>query len=256
MKHVYFLIVVLFFSCQNQVDDAINELKISKSNEIVKSEIDLFYDEHSTNQDESVSIGSVSNGALKNGVLMPFEGSNFRYFDTLSYLSERGFTNDKVKETVIISYSTLESNNRFYQIMECSSKCGGELPPHRTHQNGLNVDFMMPLKKNNSPYYGLDDLGADHYWLTFDNNGRYSEDETISIDFESVAEHILELNSQAIKFGLKISKVIIKIELKDDLFNSEIGEKLKRSGIYVVKNLTPLINDLHDEHYHIDFELI
>jgi len=53
---------------------------------------------------------------------------------------------------------------------------------------------------------------------------------------------------------MKIAKVIIKIEYKDELFATEYGQKLKKSGIYIVKGLTKLINALHDEHYHIDFK--
>ena len=55
---------------------------------------------------------------------------------------------------------------------------------------------------------------------------------------------------------MKIKKVIIKIELKDELFSTPNGKKLKAKGIYVVKALTPLINGLHDDHFHIDFEEI
>ena len=47
-----------------------------------------------------------------------------------------------------------------------------------------------------------------------------------------------------------------KLELKDELYTCEYGEALKASGIYIVKSLTPSINQLHDEHYHIDFGYI
>ena len=138
--------------------------------------------------------------------------------------------------------------------MECSNQHGGQMKPHRTHQNGLSVDFMMPLKKNQTPFYELDLMGKNHYLLTFDNYGRYSKDPNVVIDFDLVAKHILLLNQNAKKKGFKISKVIIKIELKDELYNSKYGQELKESGIYIVKALSPLINSLHDDHYHIDFE--
>jgi penicillin-insensitive murein endopeptidase len=54
---------------------------------------------------------------------------------------------------------------------------------------------------------------------------------------------------------VKIKKVIFKINLKDNLFKSKIGKKLKKSGIYFVKYLTPMVDNVHDDHYHIDFEL-
>lgn len=55
---------------------------------------------------------------------------------------------------------------------------------------------------------------------------------------------------------MKIGKVIIKLELKDELFASIYGKELLSNGIYFAQKLTPLINGVHDEHYHVDFEFI
>lgn len=71
-----------------------------------------------------------------------------------------------------------------------------------------------------------------------------------------MADHILILQKNARKYGLKIKKVIFKIDLKDELFATQYGKELKREGIYFAHNLTPLLNKLHDDHYHVDFELI
>ncbi len=201
-------------------------------------------------------MNTVSNGSLINGALFPFRGVNFQYFDTISYLNGRAFLNSKVKSIILNTYKEFETleSDRFFYIMECSNQHGGQMKPHRTHQNGLSVDFMMPLKKNKIPFYELDLIGVNHYLLSFDNYGRYSKDPDVVIDFDLVAKHILLLNQNAKKKGFKISKVIIKIELKDELYNSKYGQELKESGIYIVKALSPLINSLHDDHYHIDFE--
>lgn len=137
--------------------------------------------------------------------------------------------------------------------MEFSNKEGGKMFPHRTHQNGLSVDYMMPLKKDGVPNYELDKKGASHYLMDFDTEGRYVEDTDVSIDFNMAARHILELDKQARKKGMKIHKVIFNTDLKDELYESEYGKKLKFSGIYITRNLSKLINDLHDDHYHVDF---
>ncbi len=137
--------------------------------------------------------------------------------------------------------------------METANQKGGNLYPHRTHQNGLSIDFMMPLIKDNKPYYKLDSLGTRHYLLAFNDKGEYSTDTSIKVDFNLIAQHILILNEKAKKEDLKVKKVIIKIEFKDELFATEYGKKLKKSGIYVVRGLPKMINALHDEHYHIDF---
>ena len=112
----------------------------------------------------------------------------------------------------------------------------------------------MPKLKEGHDYYGLDTLGVNHYLLNFNDNGEYDKDTRVKIDFNVIAQHLLILNDNAKKQGYKISKVIIKIEFKDELFATEYGKKLKSSGIYIVQGLTPLINSLHDDHYHVDFE--
>ena len=140
--------------------------------------------------------------------------------------------------------------------MEFSRKEGGKIFPHRTHQNGLSVDFMMPLQKEGQPYYELDSKGASHYLLEFDKNGAYSENPEVTIDFDMAAQHILELEKQARMQGMRIEKVIFNTFLKDELYATPNGKKLEQSSIYVTRNLSPLINDLHDDHFHVDFTFL
>jgi penicillin-insensitive murein endopeptidase len=223
----------------------------------ISSAIKKYMAKHPDGTSKSISVGTVSNGSLKNGKLIPYRGTNFQYFDSMSYVSHRAFVHHKVKKAVIASYKALESvNNRQYTIMECSNKNGGKIYPHRTHQNGLSIDFMMPLKKNNKPYYGLDQTGAGHYLLKFDQNGRLADDKSIEIDFDATVLHILTLEKEARKNGLRIKKIIINTDLKDELYAAKNGTQLKSRGIYVVQKLTPMINALHDDHYHIDFAFL
>ena len=219
------------------------------------NDVKAYYVANKGNSESSRSTGTVGNGGLINGKLMPYVGPNFRYFDKQSYTSGRAYTHHLVKKTVLDAYKELETAlpGRQFRLMECSNKKGGKIAPHRTHQNGMSVDLMMPKLKNGQPDYSLDDLGARHYFLRFDDKGHYEEDPSITIDFEAIAKHLLILEKQARKNGLKIKKVIIKIEFKDELFATPSGKKLKASGIYVVRGLKPLINNLHDEHFHVDF---
>lgn len=185
----YFVILVLFSiaSCQaqNENNQINHQDSIPKPSKQI-SKADQYYLVHEGDENPSISIGTVSNGNLKNGKLFPFSGSNFKYFDTLSYLNGRAFVNDKLKLTVLNSYKKLETEIPGHQfcIMECSNEEGGEIYPHRTHQNGLSIDFMSPLMQNGKPYYKLDSLGGSHYLLEFDDQGKYSADQSISIDFE------------------------------------------------------------------------
>ena len=222
------------------------------------SKIEKYINDNKDNELASLSKGSVSEGSLINGKLFPFSGPNFHYFDTLSYINSRAYLNNKVKEAVLETYNELkiEFPDRQFCIMECSNKNGGKIIPHRTHQNGLSIDFMVPLIKNQKPYYGLDTIGRKHYFLEFNKKGQYNFDTSISIDFDLIAKHILLLNKQLNERKLKISKVIFKLELKDKLYVTPNGQLLKKSGIYLAQQLTPIINALHDDHYHVDFEEI
>jgi penicillin-insensitive murein endopeptidase len=247
--------LLLLLSCQAQNEEAIP----NEGNLVIRpSKVEQYYLDNKGNDEESVPSGTVANGSLKNAKLVPFKGDNFQYFDTSSYLGGRAFTCDKVLKTMLDTYQEFAKvvpTKQFY-IMECSNNDGGKLFPHRTHQNGLSVDFMMPLIQEGKEYSGLDQLGKNHYWLEFDNEGKYSKDKSISVDFNLIAQHILLLDKEARKNGLKVSKVIIKIEFKDELFATYYGKQLQSSGVYIVKSLSPMINALHDEHYHIDFEIL
>jgi penicillin-insensitive murein DD-endopeptidase len=210
------------------------------------------------NELPSKSNGTVSAGTLENGKLMPYLGKNFGYFDSTSYVNSRAYVHSEVRKTVLDVYQQFEtlSPARFFYVMECSNKDGGKMYPHHTHQNGLSIDFMTPLLQNDLPYTALDTLGADHYWLEFDNTGKYTKDQGIAIDFNLAAQHIFLLEQTARKYGCKIAKVIFKLELKDELFATEYGKKLEAGSVYFAKNLPDLINSLHDDHYHIDFEML
>src|SRR5690554_8143272 len=80
--------------------------------------------------------------------------------------------------------------------MELSSEEGEKLYPHKTHQNGLSVDFMMPKLKDGKDYYGLDTLGVNHYLLKFNDHGEYDKDPSITIDFDVMARHLLIFNDK------------------------------------------------------------
>lgn len=108
-------------------------------------------------------------------------------------MARRASLNGAVKNTLLEAYDSLfrPLPKRFFRIMECSNEEGGELFPHKTYQNGMSVDLMMPLVQDNQPYYELDDLGADHYWLSFDDQGRYDNDTSVRFDFNLVALELL-----------------------------------------------------------------
>ena len=258
MKFIPILFLPLIIqSCNGQIEQPD---KIKQTEGISKQEkpdpIQELYNRCQSNTSPSISLGTVSNGSLKNGKIFPFKGPNFIYFDSTSYLNKHAFTHEKVYHTVLATYQEFETILPHFEfgLMECSNEHGGKIWPHRTHQNGLSVDFMSPLLKNGISTTDFNTIGLPHYLMDFDENGIYTENPDYSIHFNLIAQHILELDKQAKKNGLKIEKVILKIALKDNLFATEYGKKLKASGIYFAANLSDLIDTLHDDHYHVDFK--
>jgi penicillin-insensitive murein endopeptidase len=211
------------------------------------------------NKGVSTSIGSVGNGKLINGYLVPYSGVNYCYFSLVSYyVIGDAYTNSKLSATLLSAYKECEATcpGICFRLMECSKKNGGKMLIHYTHQNGLSIDFMTPLIQNGKPKKTYDDWGSLRYQLLFDEDGKLNRNKDVKIDFETVAKHIIALDNAVKKHGLTIQKVILKIDLKDDLFKTEPGKELLRRKIYFARALPPGINAVHGNHYHIDFKVL
>jgi penicillin-insensitive murein endopeptidase len=220
--------------------------------------IAAYYEKNKGDSLPSKIHGIESAGTLDHAKLLPFSSGNFRYFDTMSYLEGRAFMSDKMQQTLLASYKELEvtAPGRIFTYMESGLQNGGLIPGHRTHQCGLSVDLMVPLVKDGQPYYKLDTIGGWHYGLDFDNQGRYTKDSTVSIDFNLLALQVLSLDKQARKQGMHVKKVILKLELKDDFYATVNGKSVRKKGIYLAMNLPENVNKQHDDHFHVDFELL
>jgi penicillin-insensitive murein endopeptidase len=204
----------------------------------------------------SKSTGSVRKGGLVNGRRFPYKGPNYKYFSPTSYvLFNRAWVHSKVLDISLEAYKNCAKFDaeRKYLLMECSEKNGGKMWPHRTHQNGTSIDFGTPLLKNGKPYHFDHHYGIFHYAMKFDSEGKSPLNSKVKIDFETMAKHILELDKAARKRGMYVKKVIFKINLKDDFYRTPSGKKVKAQGIYFARSLPAQIDNLHDDHYHVDF---
>ena len=198
----------------------------------------------------STCYGTTSNGYLEKGVKLPSSGPNYVSYGNLPELVGRTYVHSKVRDIIIGAYQALETQQpgKVYKYGETGFKEGGKFKPHKTHRNGLSVDFMVPVldKKGKSVHLPTNALNKYGYNIDFDNSGKYGE---YKIDYEALAAHIVSLDKAARKNGARIWRVLFDPMLQPMLYNTSFGD-------YIRKNIK--IPDKrswvrHDEYYHVDF---
>jgi len=201
---------------------------------------------------DSTCYGTTSNGHLEHGVQLPAEGTNFVGYSAVARLAGRTYVHSSVKDIMLAAYKDLEKDqpNKVYKYAETGYEKGGQFKPHKTHRNGLSVDFMTPvLNENNKsvhlPTHPLNKFGYD---IEFDKNGEY---DGLRIDYDAVAAHIVALHKQARAHGYDLWRVIFDPKLQPNLYKTLYGEYLKNNVQFSKARAWVR----HDEHYHVDFAI-
>lgn len=198
----------------------------------------------------SVCFGTPSDGRLQEGVRLPASGPNFGPYSTLGVGMGRTYVHSRVARVVQQSYATLAATmpDRHFVYGESGWAGGGRIRPHRTHQNGLAVDFMVPVKDAIGRSVPLPSNAANKfgYGIEFDGQGRHGE---YRIDFEAMAEHLHALRQAADREGIRISRVIFDPDLLPLLQRSRRGALLRKQLHFMPGRAWIR----HDEHYHVDF---
>ncbi len=200
----------------------------------------------------STSIGATNDGRLVRGKRLPSTGPNFRTYSRLGSTLGRTAVHSRVRDSMLAAYETLEESTPGvrYVYGETGWPWGGRFRPHRTHQNGLSVDFMVPVKRNDEPTtLPTGPVNKFGYAWEFDGEGRSGN---LTIDFEAMANHLHALDNAARKHGLRIALVVFAPDLQQHLFKSELGSELRERLRF---NVNPSWVR-HDDHYHVDFALI
>ena len=201
---------------------------------------------------DSTCYGTTSNGSLKHGVQLPWNGKNYTNYSRVAILAGRTYVHSEVKKIVTMAYHSLESSHpdKVYKYAETGKKNGGLFKPHKTHQNGLSVDFMTPMlnKKGESVHLPTNALNRLGYDIELDSKNEYNG---LSVDYEAMAAHIAALHRQAKANGHDLWRVILAPELQPFLFKTEFGEYL-RANVQFSKKRSWV---RHDEHYHVDFRV-
>ena len=201
---------------------------------------------------ESQCFGTVNKGRIEGSVKLPPQGENFHAYSRLAATAGRTYVHSTVERLVVDSYRALASSRpgTVYVYGETGWANGGRFRPHRTHQNGLSIDFFVPVRDGAGrsvplPTKLTERLGYD---VEFDNRARSGE---YTIDFEAMAEHLYALDTAAKASGASLTLVIFDTQFLPRLFATPRGDYLQRHLPFMKGK--PWVR--HDEHYHVDFDL-
>lgn len=201
---------------------------------------------------ESTCYGTTDHGRLENGVELPNKGGNFKAYSTLAHTLGRTYVHSTVRDVVLQAYQLLEKEQpgNVYKYAETGFQEGGSFKPHKTHQNGLSVDFIVPVvnEQGESVPLPTNILNKYGYKVEFDRTGRYGE---YTIDYESLGAHIVALHKAALNHKIGIWRVIFAPDLQPYLYKTKYGEYIQKH-IKIPKKRSWV---RHDDHYHVDFEV-
>lgn len=198
----------------------------------------------------SRSVGSRGEGRLVNGKRMPTEGWNYATYSYLGSLVGRTAVNDRVRDTLLDAYAELAQTHPevVWIYGETAWPSGGDFWPHRTHQHGLSVDHMVPVRtgagtSSRLPCRAWNGLG---YGLHADADGRFSGE--LHTDFAALAALIDAVDRHAAHHGLGLRLVIYAPDLQDDLARAGGGSLWRRTRFSQRASWVR-----HDNHVHMDF---
>jgi penicillin-insensitive murein endopeptidase len=198
----------------------------------------------------SRSLGTPSHGRLENGRRLPTEGANFRAHSRLGAALGRNTVHQTVRDVVVEAYGELAISRPELAFVygETGLPGGGPFRPHRTHQNGLSVDFMVPVRDGSGGSVPLPTAPWTKfgYGLEFDRQGLRGD---LAIDFEALAAHLAALERAAAAHGTRVELLILAPEYLDLLWRTPTGRELR--GRIPVLSRPAWVR--HDEHYHVDF---
>ncbi len=200
----------------------------------------------------STCFGTTSNGALADGCKLPSNGPNFSAYTALGSLLGRTWVHCTVAQVVSDAFGALAVSNPNWRFVygESGAAEGGQFDPHKTHQNGLSVDFMVPVVNKSGKSLPLPTGITNKYGysIEFDSIGRVDD---LTIDFAALAAHIAAIRKAAEANGIGIWRVIFDPKLQPFLHSTPSWPQLQDIQFSTRPSWVR-----HDEHYHVDFEIL
>lgn len=199
---------------------------------------------------QSTCYGTAEKGRLENGVSLPASGPNFQTYSSLGSALGRTCVHSTVAEIVTAAYAELarELPSTIFVYGETSWCSGGSFRPHKTHENGTSVDFMVPVRNGAGSSVALPTgpLNKFGYSLEFDASGKAGD---LAVDFPAITAHLYFLEREARARGVKIRRVILAPEFQRQLVGTPHWPQV--AELVPFSKGKPWVR--HDEHYHVDF---
>lgn len=201
-------------------------------------------------QKQSTCYGTAEKGRLENGVSLPAAGPNFQSYSSLGSALGRTCVHSAVADIVTAAYADLarELPSTVFVYGETGWCSGGSFRPHKTHQNGTSVDFMVPIRNGAGvsvplPTGPFNEFG---YSMEFDSSGKSGD---LTVDFPAITTHLYFLEQEASARGIKIRRVILAPEFQRRLVGTPHWPQVAKLDLF--SKSKPWVR--HDEHYHVDF---
>lgn len=202
---------------------------------------------------ESTCFGTVNDGRIENSVPLPGNGPNFTAYSSLASTLGRTHVHSRVARIVSAAYRALEQTApaKVFVYGETGWPSGGRFRPHRSHRNGLSVDFFVPVVDGAGRSVPLPTAASKTfgYDIEFDREGKYG---SYRIDFEALAEHLYQLDLAAKAQGAGMALVIFDPPYLRKLFVTQRGAYLKAQLNFMKSKAWVR----HDEHYHVNFAVV
>ncbi len=190
---------------------------------------------------------------------LPYRGDNYKFYGTFSFhVFGRAFVNNKVYNSFTEAQHLSKQNlaNVQIRILKCSGKKFGRLNPYNSKICGNQIVFMTPMKKKGKPLRFYYRTGLFRRFFRFSKNGTAKNFSSLSVDFETTAKYLINLDDAARFYGMQIKAVTIKHSFIKCLYETNYGKELKKRKIRFVKYLSRKINRRYEELFLVEFEKV
>jgi penicillin-insensitive murein endopeptidase len=199
----------------------------------------------------SLCFGTPDHGELRDGCQLPRDGANFSPYSSLGVAAGRTYVHCAVAAVFADAFKQLATSRPDLRFVygESGFARGGQFKPHKSHQNGLSVDFFVPVRDREGRSVPVPTSLLNRWGYDLEFSSRGMSDELV-IDFDAIALHLAALNSAARSHHIGIHRIF---------FDTQLQQRLHRSRHWPQISSLPFSTRQgwwrHDEHYHVDFRV-